>query len=71
MKSLANQNGSKEAITLAHILLTDARNKIKIKHSRSHSSKLWRLNAEMLSLVPGEGAWQCHSLLRVHTASVI
>ena len=57
MKSLANQNGSKEAITLAHILLTDARNKIKIKHSRSHSSKLWRLNAEMLSLVPGEGAW--------------
>ena len=49
-------------MTLEHILLVDAQNKLREStDAHRHSSKLWRLDAEMLSVVSREGAWQCHS----------
>lgn len=36
-----------------------------------HSSELWRFDAEMLSVAPGEGAGGATLLARVHAASRI
>lgn len=45
--------------TLAHILLTDARNKPRQSpDAHRHRAKLWQLEAEVLSAVPREGAWR-------------
>ena len=42
----------KDAITLAHILLTDAQNKSgKSADTHKHSSKIWCLDGEMLSIL--------------------
>lgn len=58
--------------TLGHMLLTDAQvNWYKSTDAHWHSSMLWQLDAEMWSVVPKKGAWSCHSLLRVCTASVM
>lgn len=38
--------------------------------AHTHSSELRGLDAEMLSVVPGEGGWWYHSLLGVHAASI-
>ena len=51
--------------TLGHILLTDARNKLRQSaDALRHSSELWQLDAEVMSVVPREGAGGRRSLLR-------
>ena len=57
---------SEEGITLRHILLTDAQNKLRSSTDTHRSiSKLWWLDGEMLSLVRGKRAsvltvWGAH-----------
>ena len=47
---------------LKALVLKDAQNKWRqCTDAHRHSSKLWRLDAEMLSVVPREGTWQWRS----------
>lgn len=41
---------------LGHIILVDAQTKEMKPNARGHSWSLWQLDAEMLSVVPAEGA---------------
>ena len=54
MKAFVSSNGvNREAITLGHILLTNAQNKWRSStDAHRPGSKPWRLSAEMLSVVP-------------------
>lgn len=48
--------------TWGRILLTDAQNKMRRStDAHRHNSELWQLDAETLSIILREGAWQGHS----------
>ena len=56
MKPFINQYGIKQTITLGHILLTIVHNKFRWSTDAfRHSSELRQLDADMLSVVTGEG----------------
>ena len=56
MKLFVSRNGNcEEAVTLGHILLTDAQNTSKYStDAHRHLSKLWGLDAEMRGVPPGK-----------------